>query len=214
MFDLNLTLFYISGKFNPLKVFMNYLAHFYLSNNDKNLIIGNYIADDIKGKAYLDYPIEIQKGILLHRKIDDFTDNHHIVLNSKNIIRHHQNKYTPVVMDVFYDYFLAKNWASYSEQELLIFTTKIYKTLFKTIKNLPLKSKVRLPFMAKSNWLYNYRKIEGIEKALTGLSNRANYNNNMNKAHIILKKEEENLNTDFNLFFPELIHFVNSEIKL
>ena len=71
---------------------MNYLAHFYLSNHDKNLIVGNYIADDVKGKAYLDYPLEIQKGILLHRKIDDFTDNHPIVNISKNRIRTDQNK--------------------------------------------------------------------------------------------------------------------------
>ena len=105
---------------------MNYLAHFFLSNNDENLIIGNYIADDVKGKAYLKYSSEIQKGILLHRKIDDFTDNHNVVDNSKSLIRHHQNKFTPVVMDVFYDYFLANNWSTYSEKELLEFTNQIY----------------------------------------------------------------------------------------
>ena len=86
---------------------MNYLAHFHLSNNDTNLIIGNYIADDVKGKAYLNYSQEIQRGILLHRRIDDYTDSHDIVLGSKDLIRHHQNKFTPVVMDVFYDYFFS-----------------------------------------------------------------------------------------------------------
>ena len=192
---------------------MNYLAHFYLSNHDKNLIVGNYIADDVKGKAYLDYPLEIQKGILLHRKIDDFTDNHPIVNISKNRIRTDQNKYTPVVMDVFYDYFLAKHWNDYSEENLLDFTRLIYKTLFKNIHNSPLKSKVRLPFMAKSNWLYNYRKIEGINKALTGLSKRTNYKNNMYQAHLILKDKEAVLHQDFKLFFPELCKFVASEIK-
>ena len=108
---------------------MNYLAHLHLSNNDKNLIIGNYIADDVKGKAYLNFPLEIQKGIILHRKIDDFTDSHKVVGNSKNLIRHHQNKFTPVVMDVFYDYFLAKNWEEYSTVDLLSFTTNIYKDI-------------------------------------------------------------------------------------
>jgi len=192
---------------------MNYLAHFYLSNNDENLIIGNYIADDVKGKAYLNYPSEIQKGILLHRKIDNFTDNHNIVGNSKNLIRHHQNKYTPVVMDVFYDYFLANSWDSYSEKELLDFTNKIYKVLFKNLKLLPLKSQMRLPFMAKSNWLYNYRKIEGIEKTLTGMSKRTNYINNMSNAHHILKEKEAELSLDFKLFFPDLINCVNNELK-
>jgi len=192
---------------------MNYLAHFLLSNNDENLIIGNYIADDIKGKAYLDYPTEIQQGILLHRKIDDFTDSHSTVENSKVLIREHQSKYTPVVMDVFYDYFLANNWNTYSEKELLAFTNHIYKVLFKNITHLPTKSQMRLPFMAKSNWLYNYRKISGIEKSLTGMSKRTSYANNMNNAHHILKEQELALNEDFNQFFPELIDFCDTEIK-
>ena len=192
---------------------MNYLAHFYLSDYKENLIIGNYIADDVKGKSYLDYPEKIQKGILLHRKIDDFTDNHNTVLNSKDLIRHHQRKYTPVVMDVFYDYFLAKNWENHSKDELKDFTNFVYKTLFKNIKHLPLKSQLRLSFMAKSNWLYNYRKIDGIDRALTGLSKRTNYNNNMSQAHIILKEKEDLLNTDFKQFFPELKEFVLREIK-
>lgn len=192
---------------------MNYLAHFYLSDYKQNLIIGNYIADDVKGKSYLNYPLEIQKGILLHRKIDDFTDNHKTVLNSKNLIRHHQRKYTPVVMDVFYDYFLAKDWEIHSKDKLKDFTEYIYKTLFKNIKHLPIKSQMRLPFMAKSNWLYNYRKIEGINKALTGLSERSNYPNNMSEAYIILKEKEEELQQDFNVFFPDLNNFVQNEIK-
>ena len=116
MFNLPLCKFYISGKIYPLKDNMNYLAHFHLSNNNESLIIGNYIADDVKGKAYLNYSSEIQQGILLHRKIDDFTDNHPVVENSKHLIRHNQNKFTPVVMDVFYDYFLANNWDTYSEK--------------------------------------------------------------------------------------------------
>ena len=187
---------------------MNYLAHFYLSNNDENLIVGNYIADDVKGKSYLKYPPKIQEGILLHRKIDDFTDNHEVVEKSKKLIRHHQNKYTPVVMDVFYDYFLANNWKLYSEEDFFQFTNHIYKVLFKHFKLLPAKSQMRLPFMAKSNWLYHYKDIRGIEKSLTGMSKRTNYENNMHNAHFILQEKAQELNNDFKLFFPELIDCV------
>lgn len=192
---------------------MNYLAHFILSNNKENLIIGNYIADDIRGDDYLDYPKEIQKGILLHRKIDDFTDHHKVVSHSKSLIHNDQNKFSPVVMDVFYDYFLIKNWALYSDVELLGFTKDIYKVLFKNISGMPLKSSTRLPFMAKSNWLYNYGKVEGIKKTLTGLSKRTSYANNMANAYKIMIELEEEINTDFKLFFPDLIQCVNDEIK-
>ena len=192
---------------------MNYLAHFHLSNNDKDLIIGNYIADDVKGNEFLKYNLSIQKGILLHRKIDTFTDTHHVVTRSKDTIRHHQNKYTPVVMDVFYDYFLAKTWHLYSKGELLKFTKNIYKILLQNIVHLPLKSQTRLPFMANSNWLYNYGKIEGIQKSLTGLSKRTNYTNNMDQAHVILLEHEESLQSDFEEFYPQLITFVENELN-
>ena len=192
---------------------MNYLAHFYLSDYDENLIIGNYIADDVKGKAYMDYPEKIQQGILLHRKIDEFTDSHHQVLISKDRIRENQRKYTPVVMDVFYDYYLAKDWNIHSNQPLKEFTHYVYRTLFKNIRKLPLKSQVRLSFMSKSNWLYSYQEIKGIQKALTGLSKRTTFENNMHNAHHLLLTLEDDLNIDFNTFFPELKDYVESEVK-
>jgi acyl carrier protein phosphodiesterase len=192
---------------------MNYLAHFYLSHYDENLIVGNYIADDIKGKAYLKYPSGIQEGILLHRKIDEFTDTHNVVLKSKNLIRTHQRKFTPVVIDVFYDYFLANDWDKHSKEELKDFTQYIYKTLFKNINYLPLKSQLRLSFMAKNNWLFNYSEIKGINKALTGMSKRTKYVNNMSNAHETLIDNEESLKNDFTQFFPDLKIFVDSEIK-
>ena len=191
---------------------MNYLAHFQLSKNNTDLIIGNYIADDVKGKAYLEYSTDIQRGIILHRKIDSFTDTHPIVELSKKRIRKDQGKFTPVVMDVFYDYFLAKNWTNYSNVALLEFTTAIYQTLTNNLSKLPPRSRERLPYMKKNNWLYNYRKIEGINKALSGMAQRTKYANNMKQAHVILKKEEDELQDDFNQFYPELINFVNQEI--
>lgn len=193
---------------------MNYLAHFYLSDNKEGLIIGNYIADDVKGKDFSNYSEEVQKGILLHRKIDDYTDSHDDVFKSKERIREHQRKYSPVVIDVFYDYFLAKNWAIYSEDDLHDFTLNIYKVLFKKISRLPMDSQVRLPFMAKSNWLYNSRKVAGIQKALTGLSKRTSYDNNMDQAHLLLVELEDEFQTDFESFFPDLITHVKQEIIL
>jgi len=192
---------------------MNYLAHFYLSDYDENLIVGNYIADDVKGKkAFLTYSKDVQDGILLHRKIDDFTDNHEWVLRSKARIREQQRKYSPVVIDVFYDYFLAKCWHIYSKDDLKEFTHLIYKVLFKNIAKLPLDSQMRLPFMAKNNWLYNYREVRGIQKALTGLSKRTTFENKMDEAHYLLIELENDFQSDFELFFPELITFVKKEI--
>ncbi|MGB5463037.1 MAG: DUF479 domain-containing protein, partial [Aureibaculum sp.] len=94
---------------------MNYLAHIYLSGDDDYIKIGNFIADRVKGKEYLNYQTEIQYGILLHRQIDTFTDQHSIVKKSKLRLHERYSHYDGVIIDILYDHFLAKNWKIYSE---------------------------------------------------------------------------------------------------
>ena len=97
---------------------MNYLAHLVLSGDDDFIRIGNFIADSIKGKKYKTYPKNIQKGILLHRQIDLFTDNDDIVKRSKKRLHNRYGHYKGVIIDILYDHFLAKNWVKYSSTPL------------------------------------------------------------------------------------------------
>ncbi|MGB3774600.1 MAG: DUF479 domain-containing protein, partial [Leeuwenhoekiella sp.] len=94
---------------------MNFLAHIYLSQYDEQVTIGNFIADGIKGSKYKQFPIPIQKGILLHRSIDAYTDAHHLVRKSTKRLHPHYHHYSGIIVDIFYDHFLAKNWSSYSD---------------------------------------------------------------------------------------------------
>ena len=94
---------------------MNFLAHIYLSGNNDLVTIGNFIADGIRGKKYLEFPIDIQTGILLHRQIDTFTDAHKTVRESTKRLHKNYSHYSGVIVDILYDHFLAKNWASYSD---------------------------------------------------------------------------------------------------
>src|SRR5690606_14140276 len=126
---------------------MNYLAHFLLSAGNADLIVGNFIADDVKGKKYLQYPKGIQNGIIMHRAIDDITDSHPFVGQSKKLIRKHQQKFTPVVMDVLNDYFIATNFARYSQEVLLPFCKQTYQRLNSRFDILTPKTKYILPYM-------------------------------------------------------------------
>jgi len=202
---------YTNGNFYRLKEkLMNYLAHFLLSKQNEALIVGNFIADDVKGNQYRKYPESIQQGILMHREIDTFTDNHPTVSNSKNLIRKYQKKYTPVVIDIFYDYFLASNFNNYSNFELKKFSLETYSILNKNIDLLTPKTNYILHHMSKNNWLYNYASIEGIQRALTGLSRKTTFENNMQVAHHLLLEFENELKTDFEHFYPELKHHVRN----
>ena len=97
---------------------MNFLAHIYLSGDNDLIKIGNFMADGIRGKQYENYPLEIQKGIILHRAIDTFTDAHPIFRQSTKRLHNNYHHYAGVIVDILYDHFLAKNWNKYSDEKL------------------------------------------------------------------------------------------------
>ncbi len=184
---------------------MNYLAHFYLAQGDKGLMVGNFIADHIVGNQYLDFPEPIQKGVLQHRAIDTFTDEHPLVLESKKRLRPIFHKFSPVIADVFYDYLLAKRWKEYSNQDLEDFTLGAYNVINEFHHLIPEKAAYMFGYMERDNWLYNYRKIEGINQALSGMSRRTIKGSKMELAAEYLRKDEALYLADFDAFFPELI---------
>lgn len=194
---------------------MNYLAHFYLSGNNKQLMLGNYMGDFIKASEVEALPAEIKKGVMLHRFIDEYTDNHQEVLKSKELVRPYFKKYSPVVIDIFYDHFLALNWEKYHSDKLEDFAKKVYDLLESNIDLLPKKSLRFLQYLTQNNMLVNYKSIDGMEKVFQGMSYRASFNSGMEKAHVILQKHFVELEMHFNSFFPELnkackLHIANT----
>ena len=187
---------------------MNFLAHIFLSGNDNELMIGNFIADFIKGRNKNEFPPQITKGIELHRAIDDYTDHHPVTSESKKRLYPVHHKYSAVVVDLFYDHFLAKNFSDYSTVSLDAFASNTYKniTLFSDI--LPPRVLEFLPYMIERNWLVNYATVEGIGRTLSGLGQRVSFENRMNEATIDLEKHYSDFEEEFSIFFPQLINFV------
>ena len=116
---------------------MNFLAHLYLSGENKEIAIGNFIGDYVKGRQYLNYPPGVQKGIIAHRNIDTFTDSHPMVKETKDYFREGYGRYSGIVVDVVFDYFLAKNWESYSTHPFKEFTKKVHAILLGNFMMLP-----------------------------------------------------------------------------
>jgi acyl carrier protein phosphodiesterase len=196
---------------------MNFLAHAHLSGDNQKLLIGNFIADFVKGKAALDrYDGEIRKGILLHRAIDAFTDTHPTVTLSKNRLREKYRHYSGVIVDVFYDHFLAKNWSTFHHQPLDAFAEKVYGIVDDHIDVVPMQVQDFFPYMKRGNWLYNYRQLEGIGRALTGMSRRTPYESKMDESLSDLVKHYDAFESEFSEFFPLLQQrvekFVSTEI--
>lgn len=183
---------------------MNFLAHIYLSGNNDLLKIGNFMADSIHGQNYNHYPPEIKKGILLHRSIDSFTDMHPIYRQSKHRLHEKYGHYSGVIMDIFYDHFLAKNWAVYSEVRLEDYAQTFYKLLQDNFELLTTKAQGMLPYMMGRNWLVSYASIEGLQMILFQMDHRTKNRVAMHEAIIELKQYYLEFETEFKLFFEEL----------
>jgi len=183
---------------------MNFLAHIYLSGTSEGLIIGNFIADGIKGKKYLKYPKEIQKGILLHRGIDSFTDSHPIVKQSTKRLHKKYGHYSGVIVDILYDHFLAKNWKQYHEQPIAAYVEDFYTLLRDNFEILPTRIQRMMPYMISDNWLLSYATIPGISKILTGMNIRTKRVSKMNFAVLELEEFYTEFETEFTEFFKEL----------
>ena len=72
---------------------MNLLAHIFLSGDADQLLIGNFIADFIKGNRFEHLEPEMIRGIYLHRFIDSYTDRHPLVKQSARRLQPKFGKY-------------------------------------------------------------------------------------------------------------------------
>jgi acyl carrier protein phosphodiesterase len=188
---------------------MNFLAHLYLSGNDPKLMVGNFIGDFVKGRNLRDrFELRIAQGIELHREIDFFTDQHPVVAQSKNRLRPKYRHYSGVIVDVYYDHFLARQWDRFHSQLLPDFADDCYGILQAHSAISPEQVNMMLPYMIKGNWLVNYGQLEGIHRALTGMSRRTPYESKMDEAVFDLKTHYADFEKEFLEFFPALEKFV------
>ncbi len=191
---------------------MNFLAHIYLSGDDEGVIIGNFIADGIKGKRYEKYPEAIQKGILLHRGIDSYTDQHPTVRKSTARLHKNYGHYAGVIVDILYDHFLAKNWKKYHDTPLEIFVENFYELLRNNFTILPARIQRMMPYMISDNWLLSYATIPGISKILNQMNVRTKGISKMNFAVVELEQYYELFEEEFTSYFEELIEFSKNKL--
>jgi len=195
---------------------MNFLAHIYLSGEDQGVTIGNFIADGIKGKTYKTYPKSIQRGILLHRAIDSYTDQHPTVRQSTARLHENYGHYSGVIVDILYDHFLAKNWADYHKQLLADYVDDFYELLSENFDVLPSRIQRMMPYMMADNWLLSYATIPGISTILNQmnqrLKRRTQRNTNMNFAVVELEQFYLEFETEFTSFFAELIDYSKNKL--
>ena len=187
---------------------MNLLAHAHLSFNNPDILLGNMISDYVKGKKQYDYPVEIQKGIKLHRAIDAFTDAHEATKEMKIFFAPVYRLYSGAFADIVYDYFVANDPNNFpTEKYLFDFTQKTYDLLQQNEKWMDPVFAGMFPYLKAQNWLYNYREDWGIEKSLGGLQRRAKYINSTAEAFEIFLASKSAMQVLYDAFYPDVKNF-------
>lgn len=185
---------------------MNYLAHIYLSGSSTRMQVGGFIADAVKGK-YDNYPKTIQKGIALHREIDNFTDSHETVKECIARLRPHFGKYSTILPDLFFDHYLASDFTDLTGKSLDSFSYRFYISLILNYKHLPLRVQNFVWHFIITNRLGRYRTLKGLNESLEIMRR---YNRLPLDTDEIMIHFRENYNfyrSAFDAFFPEIIYF-------
>lgn len=189
---------------------MNYLGHLYLAEDTPLSLVGNLLGDFVKGAVSDAYPLAIRRGIELHRKVDAFTDSHTVFRAGRQLISPVRRRFAGIMMDVFYDHFLAKHWLRYSPATLPSFSQKVYRALRENRDLLPERLQRMLPYIIEEDWLTSYKHLGAVDRALNRLSQRFKRENTLAGAVEELESNYAALEAGFHSFFPDLIAYARA----
>jgi len=190
---------------------MNFLGHAFLSNKDEGLLLGNMMGDFIKGRlALAAYPKQVQAGILMHRAIDQFTDQHPALIRAQLIFKERYQRYSGAIIDTIMDHFLANDAKFFPNEETLqSFSSDTYASLAKQAEHFAPQFDKAFESMQQHNWLFHYKTTMGIKKSLEGLSRRATYLGDTQEAYDLFIAHYFYLNNCYYEFIEDMCIFAH-----
>ncbi|CAI8785145.1 acyl carrier protein phosphodiesterase [Pseudomonas sp. IT-196MI5] len=188
---------------------MNYLAHLHLGGQRPGQMLGSLYGDFVKGRLQGQFAPEIEGAIQLHRSIDVFTDRHPLVDVALSRFSLTRRRYAGIVLDVFFDHCLARDWTLYADRPLALFTSDVYRVL-SSERQLPERLAKIAPHMVANDWLGSYQEFEVLEQVLRGISRRLTRPEELAAAMQELRRLYEPLSEDFSLFYPQLQAFARN----
>ncbi|MBS1634524.1 MAG: DUF479 domain-containing protein [Bacteroidetes bacterium] len=194
---------------------MNYLAHIYLSFGNEELMVGNYITDALRGMNINRFSPAVQNGIRLHRKIDAFTDSHPLFWESKRKFSGEFDKFSGILVDIYYDHILARYFERFSEIPLEQYARQQYEVLRKYYPIFPDHAQRFFDYMTSRNILFEYSKLDGIELVLTHLSKRLERHGcSLQDSVPLFRENMEQIEKEFFAFFDELHAYSRDQAEL
>ena len=188
---------------------MNWLAHLYLSEPNAEFRVGNLLPDLTGADKLVALPEAYQQGIRRHRRIDLFTDTHPLVKACVHRFPPPYRRFGGVLTDVYFDYFLARDWQLYSDTPLREFITGFYGEIELCAAAVPDEAYQCLKKMREDDWLGSYHEIAGIVNILERIGRRLRHPSDLAGSLTCFQAHEAAFLADFRVFFPELLAEVN-----
>lgn len=189
---------------------MNWLAHLVLSEPSPAFRIGNLLPDILRGRDIAALPEKFQAGIQRHRAIDRFTDSHPVFARSRQRLVAPYRRFGGILVDIFYDHFLARSWNRYSDVSLDRFTREVYTSFSQHRHELPSLAYTRLMQIQSGDWLGAYQDLGGVRRALDGIGLRLRRPQPLGEATAQLERSYAEFDEDFTQFFPQILAHVSS----
>jgi acyl carrier protein phosphodiesterase len=186
---------------------LNYLTHLFFSGPGEEALLGSLLGDFVKGNPAGRFPPAVADAILVHRKIDSFSDNHLITRRSRNRISPLRRRFAGIIVDVCYDHFLSRHWQQFSTIDMQSFVGRVYFVLSNHREMLPERLRRVLPRMIAENWLGNYTQLRGVGDALDRIAGRLSRGGDFKGAVAEIDANYRDLEADFLEFFPDLSAF-------
>ncbi len=187
---------------------MNYLAHIRLAGDDPECLIGNLLGDFVKGRLTEEhYTPGIRHGIMMHRRIDAWTDSHEITRECARLISPERRRWSRVILDIFFDHLLTVNWEKYSDESLRDFLDRAYGIILGAADTFPEGAGGRIITIIEDGWIEKYRSVSGLGVVFEGMSRRVRRKNPLSGSERELVAHYDELNGHFNRFFPEIIEY-------
>lgn len=195
---------------------MNFLAHLHLADGDPGDMTGGVAADFVRNPDLHRLEPDILRGVMLHRLIDGFTDRHPVTLRSISRVSRLMGWFGGIVIDIYYDHILAREWSRYSTEQLCDFAARSYHVLNERHSALPDDARDFIRKFVDEDRLNRYATLDGIADTLARVSrviakripNRAIW---LPDAMPLLIARDAEIAEDFHAFYPELIAFVGEQ---
>jgi acyl carrier protein phosphodiesterase len=191
---------------------MNYLFHLYLSGDDPDIVTGNFMGDFVKGLLGDRYPPRLRRGIELHRRIDSFAQSQPVFTRSRLRLGREFGLYRGIMVDLYYDHFLAATWSDWSSEPLPDYLHRMRLIVERNRSFLPERLQEIVPVIFE-DLLPSYREAEGVGRALSRMSKRVKRENPLAGGGGELIKHYEALHEDFRDFLPAVNDFATRHLR-